>query len=249
MPLFFVCGKMRRRAINIERNITMAQAYFLAYFSYLDAIEPLDDAERGRLFTACLHYAKTGKAPILTGNERFVFGVCKSQIDRDKETHVRKCETNRKNGASAAERSQSLPNGGKTRKEKEKEKEKEREKEKENAKDVLPPPAPPQGELDACVREAFENYKKARLKLKKPMTEEAERLAVERLKSLSGDPKTQLAILNQSIERGWSGLFEIAPRQQPQPFRSIVPRALDYPQRTYTAEQLEHMGMNLLDDE
>lgn len=53
------------------------------FVDYLDAIEPLGDAERGRLFTALLEYTRTGEAPQLCGNERFLFPMMRAQIDRD----------------------------------------------------------------------------------------------------------------------------------------------------------------------
>lgn len=65
----------------------MAREYFCAYHSYLKSVEPLNDAERGRLFTACLEYSMTGKAPDLRGNERFVFPMIREQIDRDTEKY------------------------------------------------------------------------------------------------------------------------------------------------------------------
>jgi DnaD/phage-associated family protein len=43
----------------------MAREYFAAYHSYLKAVEPLNDAERGRLFTSCLSYSMTGVEPEL----------------------------------------------------------------------------------------------------------------------------------------------------------------------------------------
>ena len=121
----------------------MAREYFNAYHSYLEAIEPLNDAERGRLFTACLFYSMTGEVPELRGNERFVFAGMKSQIDRDSKQYENRCEINRKNGSlggqtKPSERYQTLPNatdGYQTppkEKEKEKAKEKEKTKEKEN---------------------------------------------------------------------------------------------------------------------
>lgn len=63
----------------------MAIEYFCCYHSYLEAMEQLNDAEKGRLFTACLQYSMTGEAPQLSGNERYVFPTFKSQIDRDRE--------------------------------------------------------------------------------------------------------------------------------------------------------------------
>lgn len=60
--------------------------YIKLFVDYLDAIEPLGDAERGRLFTALLEYARTGEAPQLGGNERFLFPMMRAQIDRDEVT-------------------------------------------------------------------------------------------------------------------------------------------------------------------
>lgn len=57
--------------------------YIKLFVDYLDAIEPLSDAERGRLFTALLEYARTGEATRLNGNERFLFPMMRAQMDRD----------------------------------------------------------------------------------------------------------------------------------------------------------------------
>lgn len=62
----------------------MARDYVCLYHSYLDAVQALGDAERGRLFTAMLEYSITGAAGHLPGNERFLFPMVKAQIDRDK---------------------------------------------------------------------------------------------------------------------------------------------------------------------
>ncbi|MBS7403569.1 MAG: hypothetical protein KIG37_08555, partial [Oscillospiraceae bacterium] len=86
----------------------MALESFNAYHSYLDAMEMLNDAERGRLFTALLIYSSTGEAPELRGNERFIFPSMKSQIDRDIAKYKRKCEKNRANGS---ERQRTVANG------------------------------------------------------------------------------------------------------------------------------------------
>lgn len=107
----------------------MAIEYFCAYHSYLDSMEELNDTERGRLFTACLIYSKTGEAPQLRGNERFVFPTLKAQIDRDKATYDSRCKKNSDNvrkrwNTDVYDGEQPCTNDTKT-KEKEKEKEKE----------------------------------------------------------------------------------------------------------------------------
>lgn len=75
----------------------MAREYFCAYHSYLKSIEPLNDAERGRLFTALLEYSSTGAAQNLPGVERVLFPTMKEQIDRDGERYIERCNTNREN--------------------------------------------------------------------------------------------------------------------------------------------------------
>ena len=119
----------------------MSLEYVAAYFSYLDYLQELSDAECGRLFKACLIYGKTGAAPELRGNERFVWPGIKSQIDRDAEKYNNRCRKNAANSgmrwdAIACERMRS---DAKHAKEKEKEKAKEKEKE----KDIDIPPVSP----------------------------------------------------------------------------------------------------------
>lgn len=110
----------------------MAVEYFCAYHSYLDALEPLTDAERGRLFVACLEYSKSGVASHLSGNERFIFPMIRAQIDRDNEKYTAKCKSMADNAkkrlqANASNCQQMLANEAK-----EKEKTKTKEKAKEN---------------------------------------------------------------------------------------------------------------------
>ena len=128
----------------------MAREYFNAYHSILEAMEPLNDAERGRLFTALLEYSKLGTTEKLSGNERFVFPGLRSQIDRDRENYEAKCKKMSENGRSGGRpqkanafcENQLLLEKAKKAKEKEKEKEKTKEKdmEKESVEKAAKPP-------------------------------------------------------------------------------------------------------------
>ena len=71
--------------------------YLKVFVDFADKIELLGDAERGRLFTAMLEYASSGAEPDLRGNERFIWPMAKSEIDRQSESYKARCETNRKN--------------------------------------------------------------------------------------------------------------------------------------------------------
>lgn len=80
--------------------------YIKLFIDYLDAIEPLGDAERGRLFTSLLEYARTGEAPQLGGNERFLFPMMRAQIDRDNAAMTGLSEARSKAGKIGAEAKQ-----------------------------------------------------------------------------------------------------------------------------------------------
>lgn len=72
--------------------------YIKLFLDYLDAIEPLGDAERGRLFTALLQYARSGEVPQLCGNERFLFPMMRAQINRDRDAMTDLSEARRAAG-------------------------------------------------------------------------------------------------------------------------------------------------------
>ena len=81
----------------------MALDSFNVYHSYLKALEPLNDAECGRLLKACLQYSMTGVVPELRGNERFLFPLIKADIDRQKaKDHSGKNHWNWKGGITPA---------------------------------------------------------------------------------------------------------------------------------------------------
>ena len=70
--------------------------YLKVWTSFREAIAPLNDAEKGRLFDAMLIYAETGEEPTeFKGNERFLWAVAKQDIDRT----AQKCETLKANAS------------------------------------------------------------------------------------------------------------------------------------------------------
>ena len=106
----------------------MAREYVCLYHSYLKSVEPLNDAERGRLFTACLTYSMTGAEPDLRGNERFVWPTIREQIDRDTKKYSDFCKKQQENirkrwDTTVYDGTSSIPDDTKHPKEKEKEKE------------------------------------------------------------------------------------------------------------------------------
>lgn len=125
----------------------MNLVYIKVFLDWRDAIEPLGYAERGRLLTALLDYARTGEAQELDGNERFIFPMMKASLDRDnealKELSSKRSSSGKLGGRprKAEKANESNDNQKKqmvfleSKKSKEKEEEKEKDKDNDNEKD------------------------------------------------------------------------------------------------------------------
>ena len=73
-------------------------------------------------------------------------------------------------------------------------------------------------ELEPRVRLAFGEYVKSRVKLKRPMTERAIALAVNKLRELAGDdPDKQIAHIDRAVERGWLSFYPLNDESQAPP--------------------------------
>lgn len=69
---------------------------------------------------------------------------------------------------------------------------------------------------DPDLEKAFDDFRVMRKKIKAPLTERAEELAVKKLMDLSkGDKATAIAIINQSILSSWKGLFPLDQKKAP----------------------------------
>lgn len=69
--------------------------YLKVFTDFAHSTDLLGEAERGRLFTAMLKYAESGAEPELKGNEKFLWLVAKSEIDRQRENYDRRCKANK----------------------------------------------------------------------------------------------------------------------------------------------------------
>ena len=212
----------------------MAIEYFCCYHSYLDAMEQLNDAEKGRLFTACLLYSKTGEAQQLGGNERFVFPFFKSQIDRDKASYDERCERNVKNGKLGGRpkkpngfsenpknppvfsESHSKPKKPEKEKDKDKDKEEEEDKDKDKDKsartrdaDAFAAFAAGDGDLLAVLKD----FEKMRRSIKKPLTDTAKKLLVNKLEN-NFPPEQWKPVLEQSIVKCWQDIYPLKEQEQ-----------------------------------
>lgn len=117
----------------------MSLTYINLYHSYLDAFEMLSDAEVGRLVRGALIYSTQHIEPDFKGNERFVWGLIRGQINRDQEAYDKRCRKNKEN---VLQRYTNEYDGIRSYTNATKEKEKEKE------KDISPPNiSPPRGKF------------------------------------------------------------------------------------------------------
>jgi hypothetical protein len=63
----------------------MIMEYLKVWTSFREIIEPLTDAEKGRLFVAMLEYAESGIEPQLSGNERYVWPSARQSINNTRD--------------------------------------------------------------------------------------------------------------------------------------------------------------------
>ena len=191
----------------------MALESFNAYHSYLTAIEPLNDAERGRLFTALLTYSSTGEVPDLRGNERFVFPQMKWQIDRDKGSYNDFCARQSENGKKGGRPKKPSVNSETQKTQAFFEKPKKannKDKDKDKDKDRCFPSDEEKHKGASALDVALNDFAEMRKKMRKPLTDRALSLTLSELEKLApGDDEKKIAILNQSIQRGWQGVFPL----------------------------------------
>ena len=75
---------------------------------------------------------------------------------------------------------------------------------------------------DKDLLHAFREFEKMRVKLKKPLTDHAKELTIADLKKLSANPAEWVAILDQSVQRSWQGVFALK-SEASQPAKQKVP--------------------------
>lgn len=185
--------------------------YLKIFTDFAEAIEPLSDAEKGRLFTAMLEYARRGTEPQLLGNERILWPTAKLNIDREAAFLLKQRENGARGGRpkNPTKPTETQLNLKRQRKDKEK-------KDISSLRSEISYVADP--ELNAAILD-FIAYRKA---AKKPMTDRAISMLLTKLDSMASTTAEKVAILQQSIFRGWTGVFPIKREQSGNVFLDIA---------------------------
>ena len=86
------------------------------------------------------------------------------------------------------------------------------------------------------LREALVEFVKFRKLIKKPMTNKALELIIAKLNKLGASDRERVAILNQSIERGWAGVFSLKDEEPQRKGYQVDPRKLYNMPESYLKE-------------
>ena len=86
------------------------------------------------------------------------------------------------------------------------------------------------------LRESLVEFVKFRKLIKKPMTNKALELIIAKLNKLGASDRERVAILNQSIERGWAGVFSLKEEEPQSKGYQVDPRKIYNMPESYLKE-------------
>ena len=223
----------------------MARSYAVLLHEYLEEMDILSDAEFGRLCRALLAYSADGREVRLEGAEKVLWKRVKKQEDRFQESYKEQVRSKRNAGKKgAAKRWQTVASDGAAIAEDDdaindaaddsKNGYKETEKENKNKNKTSGVACPPQREKADAFSEfaggntylmaALKDFEKMRKTIKKPMTDRAKRMLVNKLRR-EFSSEDWIAILEQSINRCWADIYALKDQSFQGSSRKSFPRS------------------------
>ena len=201
--------------------------YVKLWISYKNYFEAYSAAEVGRLVLAMIEYRESGASPEFSGSERFIWPAIRRDIDESIKAQESAAESHRECGrlggrprkANETEENQENQNGFSESKKSYGQGQRTKDKDKGHNNNPLPPKGAFEvfAEGDAELLTALKAFEAMRKKIKKPMSEDAKGRLVSKLKLMSSDRDTWIAILHQSEDRCWSDVYELKtePKKSP----------------------------------
>ena len=232
----------------------MARNYAALLHEYLEEMDILSDAEFGRLCRALLVYSADGKEVQLEGAEKVLWKRVKRQEDRFRESYEEQLQSKRNAGKKgAAKRWRNMEYDGTAIADdsvamaecdtaivgmagvgKNGDTETKPEIKTETETSVVD--KPPQKEKadafskfagsDACLMAALKDFEKMRRTIKKPMTDRAKQMLVNKLRK-EFSPESWIAVLEQSINHCWTDVYALKDQSSQTFSRRPAPNAMD----------------------
>lgn len=213
----------------------MAKKYVKAYFDWIEQMSALSDAEKGRLFTAILEYARSGREPENSGREGLVFPTFKATLDREAEIAAINAENGAKGGRPVkpieTENNRTKPTKTENNRKKadetgQKPTNNTRHKTQDTMTQDIGQKTQDNGARtrDADAFAAFaagdgdlltvlKDFEKMRRSIKKPLTDTAKKLLVNKLEN-NFPPEQWKPVLEQSIVKCWQDIYPLKEQEQ-----------------------------------
>lgn len=213
----------------------MAKKYVKAYFDWIEQMSALSDAEKGRLFTAILEYARSGREPENSGREGLVFPTFKATLDREAEIAAINAENGAKGGRpvkpTETENNRTKPNKTENnRKKAEETEQKPTNNTRHKTQDTMTQDIGQKTQYksartrDADAFAAFaagdgdllavlKDFEKMRRSIKKPLTDTAKKLLVNKLEN-NFPPEQWKPVIEQSIVKCWQDIYPLKEQEQ-----------------------------------
>ena len=121
----------------------MAKCYIKIYYDWTEVTATLSDAEKGRLVTALVNYARSGEGIELSGAERHLFPMFQAQIERDNISYDAKIKNGKNGGAPFGNKNATTKNNLKQPKTTENKQEEDKDKDKDKDNILSPLYIPP----------------------------------------------------------------------------------------------------------
>lgn len=211
----------------------MAKKYVKAYFDWIEQMSALSDAEKGRLFTAILEYARSGREPENSGREGLVFPTFKATLDREAKIAAINAENGAKGGRpvkpNETENNRTKPTKTENNRKKADETgQKPTNNTRHKTQDTMTQDIGQKTQdNNARTRDAFaafaagdgdllavlKDFEKMRRSIKKPLTDTAKKLLVNKLEN-NFPPEQWKPVLEQSIVKCWQDIYPLKEQEQ-----------------------------------
>lgn len=244
---------------------------FVFYTEYREHLSMLPPEQVGELMFALMDYQETGEVPDLPKGSALAmcFSFIKKRMDKDNSKYEERCERNRSNGKKGGRPTKETDNSETEENPTEPKKadnDNEYDNDSDNEEYIHTPTKaracahaevgkprkksePVKYSDDPELNDAIVEFIKFRKDIKKPMSDRAITLMMNKLESLSHDKHEQVQILNQSIMQGWTGLYALKDdgKSRGQP-RNVNPNGFANFKQTDHSEQLEQLEKMLADE-
>ena len=180
---------------------------FVAYCDWLESFEELTDEEAGKLIKHLLRYVNDQNPEPPDRITQMCFIPIKQSLKRDLRKYEERAERSRLNGAKGGRpKTQKTQQVNSEPKKPDRDTDTDSDSVTDTDRDKVIETKEQHSLLDDSVAQVFEEFIQHRKQLKKPMTKIAINRMISKLNKY--DPRTAEQMLVQSMENGWSGIFE-----------------------------------------